>query len=422
MANKLPGGRALADRRSRGPVTGPRSGRSPGRVRARPPATHLPRSPSLGTAAGLHSPEMDAARSEPAGSRFEELHAEAAEALAYAANSVRSIRDRYRAAYRDEMGIWQQLSDDLATFERATASGDGAESEEMDSLAASAAEAGAADLRLRFVRGEAERTRAGVAAHEADLSRLELAAKNLESTWLFLERGDHSLVADASLPAGMSELQMRIVEAQESERNRLAQEVHDGPAQALSNAIFQVEYIERIFESEPVLAKVELGFLRELLRRELGDVRSFIVQLRPPVLVELGLDGSIRDTVETQRALTGLAIATDLSAPSDGLPEAAQTVALRIAQEALQNVRKHASATSVLVATRLEGTEWVLEVRDDGRGFDTGAVAARGRRNFGLQFMRERAELVGARFEVQSRPDAGTVVRLAIPLARKENG
>ena len=59
--------------------------------------------------------------------------------------------------------------------------------------------------------------------------------------------------------------------------------------------------------------------------------------------------------------------------------------------------------------------DWVLEVRDDGRGFDVGAVAARGRRNFGLQFMRERAELIGARFDVRSRPDGGTVVRLAIP-------
>ena len=70
----------------------------------------------------------------------------------------------------------------------------------------------------------------------------------------------------------------------------------------------------------------------------------------------------------------------------------------------------------------LEDGQWVLEVRDDGRGFDTGAVAARGRRNFGLQFMRERAELVGAQFEVRSRPEAGTVVRLAIPLTRKESG
>jgi len=74
-----------------------------------------------------------------------------------------------------------------------------------------------------------------------------------------------------------------------------------------------------------------------------------------------------------------------------------------------------------VVATMLDNGSWVLEIRDDGRGFDTGAVAARGRRNFGLQFMRERAELIGAQFEVRSRPEAGTVVRLAIPLTRKEN-
>lgn len=366
---------------------------------------------------------MDAPRSEPAGSRFDELHAEAAEALAYAANSVRSVRDRYRAVYLDEMARWQALTDDLGALERDGPGRDGAAPrDDAQAMAASAAEAGAADLRLRFIRGEVDHARTELAAHEAESSRLELAIRNLESTWLFLERGDDSLVMEPSLPVVPTELQMRIVEAQEAERGRLAQEVHDGPAQALSNAIFQVEYIDRIFESEPLLARVELGFLRELLRRELGDVRSFIVQLRPPVLVELGLDGSIRDAVDTQAALSGLSISTDLSGPSDGLSEAAQTVVLRIAQEALQNVRKHAAATNVLVTTRLDGTDWVLEVRDDGRGFDTGAVAARGRRNFGLQFMRERAELVGARFEVQSRPEAGTVVRLAIPLARKENG
>jgi len=370
---------------------------------------------------------MDSPRSEPTGSRFDELHAEAAEAVAYAANSVRAARDRYRQAYLDNLGRWQALSDDLGSLEH-TGAGiiaddpDGRDGRApMDDLAASAAEAGAADLRLRMVRGEVDRTRGDLATHESELSRLELALRNLESTWLFIERGDATLVTETALPSVTTELQMRIVEAQEAERSRLAQEVHDGPAQALSNAIFQVEFIDRIFESDPRMARSELGFLRELLRRELGDVRSFIVQLRPPVLVELGLNGSIVDAVETQAALSGMHIVTELEAPTDGLSEAAQTVVLRIAQEALQNVRKHAAASNVLLTTRSDTSEWALEVRDDGRGFDTGAVAARGRRNFGLQFMRERAELIGARFEVESRPEAGTVVRLAIPLARKEN-
>jgi signal transduction histidine kinase len=91
-----------------------------------------------------------------------------------------------------------------------------------------------------------------------------------------------------------------------------------------------------------------------------------------------------------------------------------------VLQEALQNIRKHAKAQTIAVSTRVEGDEWVLEVRDDGRGFDVGAVAARGRRNFGLQFMRERAELIEGRLDVRSRPDGGTVVRLAIPMGAEE--
>jgi two-component system sensor histidine kinase DegS len=273
-----------------------------------------------------------------------------------------------------------------------------------------------------MVRGQVDRSRGDLGRHEAELSRMELAIRNLEATWLFMERGDASLITEPSLPTISTELQMRIVEAQEAERARLAQEVHDGPAQALSNAIFQVEFIDRVFESDPRMARTELRFLRELLRRELGDVRSFLTQLRPPVLDELGLDGAIIDTVATQTALSGLHITTELEAPTDGLNEATQTVVLRVVQEALQNVRKHAGATNVVVGSALADGQWTLEVRDDGRGFDTGAVAARGRRNFGLQFMRERAELVGAQFEVRSRPEAGTVVRLAIPMTHKETG
>ena len=79
-----------------------------------------------------------------------------------------------------------------------------------------------------------------------------------------------------------------------------------------------------------------------------------------------------------------------------------------------------------VVSTAVTGDDWTLEIRDDGRGFDMEAVAQRGRRNFGMQVMHERAELIGAHFDVRSRPDGGTVVRLAIPsgdrTGAKENG
>ena len=370
---------------------------------------------------------MDTARTSAEGrsGRFDGLHAEAKEALGYSANLLRAIRDRYREAYHDELARWHVLRDDLDTLDRvegtpagpSASTAEPAVAEPTEAGAAGAAEAGAEDARERTLRADVESLAVDLGLHQAELSKLDLAQRNLETSWLFLERGDASLITDRSEAAVSppSDVQMRIVEAQEAERSRLAQEVHDGPAQALSNAIFQVEYIERVLESDVRLARTELHFLRDLLRRELDDVRGFIAQLRPPLLDQLGLDGAIADIVSTMSALTGLPIDTSLGAPADGIDDAAQTVVLRVVQEALQNVRKHATATRVTVASRMAGGEWILEVRDDGRGFDVGTVAARGRRNFGLQFMRERAELIGARFEVRSRPAGGTVVMVAIP-------
>jgi two-component system sensor histidine kinase DegS len=350
--------------------------------------------------------------------RIDGLHEEAVAAVTYSANTLRSVRERYREAYREELARWQLLSDELDGVDRRPI-GSGPRIVRDDDEPFAAAEAGAEDARVRDLRREVATVGRSLGGHQTDLAKLDVALRNLESTWLFLRRGDASLVSGADLP---TEIQMRIVEAQESERSRLAQEVHDGPAQVLSNAIFQVEYIERVIEQDGVLARTELRFLREQLRRELGSVRTFISQLRPPVLDELGLEGAIGDAVSHAAALTGLAISTELRAPAERLTETQQTVVLRVVQEALQNVRKHGAAASVIVGTDIDGDDWVLTVRDDGRGFDVGAVAARGRRNFGLQFMQERAELIGATFEVQSRPDGGTIVRLAIPVGAEETG
>jgi two-component system, NarL family, sensor histidine kinase DegS len=362
---------------------------------------------------------MEPARSGPDAldSRFDGLQAEATAAVGYSANTLKGVRERYHQAYLEALAQWQELRDDLTVADREPRDlrPRSVAEDATDDAAAEAAEAGAGDARRRTLRGDVDHLTAELSAHQVELGKLELAERTLERTWLFLERGDASLVTEESVPATSGDLKMRIMEAQEGERSRLGQEIHDGPAQALANAIFQVEYIERVMDSDVRQAHEELGHLRELLRRELGDVRAFITQLRPATVDELGLEGAIAESVDHVKALANLTASTDLQAPSSALSSGQRTVVLRVAQEALQNVRKHAGAGHVTVATRVEGDQWVLEVRDDGRGFDVGAVAARGRRNFGLQFMRERAELIGAELDVRSRPDGGTVVRLAIP-------
>jgi len=350
-------------------------------------------------------PQMDAANTatDRVGGRFDSLQAEAKAALAATGNNLRSIREQYRAAYIQEQAAWLALRRQVDARDGAGADGsENAAPREPDAPG-------------RVARDELHNLRTDLGAHQAELNRLEMAIRSVESIWLFLERGDTSLIS----PPGSghsADVNMRIVQAQEAERARLAREVHDGPAQAISNAIFQVEYIEQIVADDARLARTELRFLSELLRRELGDVRGFISQLRPPLIEALGLNGALDDTIAHVGQLIGLTVDVDLKGPVDRLGHASQTVVLRVVQEALQNVRKHASASKVSVATLAEDDDWVLEIRDDGRGFDVTSVASRGRRNFGIQFMQERAELIGARFDVRSQPDEGTVVRLAIPM------
>jgi signal transduction histidine kinase len=355
--------------------------------------------------------------------RLAGLLTEAKAAVAYASNSLRAIRERLRDTGLDQSAAWERLRDALSEADRRgpRARSRGAErGAPLAALAAVAAEAGADDARLRSLRRDEALAGRELGATRTAVARVDLAIRSLETAWLFLGRDDTTLVADPDQPASAAEGQMRIVEAQEAERQRLAREVHDGPAQALSNAVFQVEVVERSLDLDADLARAELRLLRELLRRELADVRAFISQLRPPLLADLGLAGALRDAADQLEAALGVKVDVVVEPGLDGLPESHQTVLLRIVQEALQNVRKHAAPRRVAVVATRDGDDWLVEVRDDGRGFDVGSVAVRGRRNFGLQFMRERAELIGARFEVRSRPDGGTVVRLALPTTAQE--
>ena len=213
---------------------------------------------------------------------------------------------------------------------------------------------------------------------------------------------------------------MALLNAQEQERQRLAEELHDGPAQAFANAIFQIQLAERALRDDPDAAKAELLSLRTMLERELDTLRGYINQLRPSLGEAAGLEDALRDSASAASQRAGVPIELSLEASSERLHAAAQTVVLRVAQEALRNIAKHADATRAWIktseATGPDGSRrWLLEVGDDGRGFDYQNEAAHpNRRHFGLRFMRERASLLGSELTIETRQSAGTVVRLTI--------
>jgi two-component system sensor histidine kinase DegS len=379
---------------------------------------------------------------------LETLISEAQAAVSSSANSLRDVRERYRASSMKQLEAWEHLRDEVARSIRGTSGRNArrglrvAEKPKRGATPALAAEragagaggsrgtraksgGGTSDSAATVDRTEAmqrEEIMAGreVSLQRATLQRLDLALRSLENAWLFLGSEDATLVMDPAGPVSAADAQMRIVEAQEAERSRLAREVHDGPAQALANAVFQVEIVERTLDRDEALARGELQLLREILTRELRSVRAYLSQLRPPVLADLGLSGAIHEAADLVGSVVGATVAVDIDDGLDDLPEPVEIVILRVIQEALQNVRKHAAANSVRVRVNLEKGSWIVEVRDDGKGFDPDSVDVAGRRNFGLQFMRERSELIGARFEVRSRPDLGTVVRMAIPSGAEE--
>jgi two-component system sensor histidine kinase DegS len=356
------------------------------------------------------------ARPESDDDRLDALYAEAKGALGYAANQLRGLTDQYRETHRVELRRWHRDRTTLERMDRQVAPDDGrpvAVAGAEDDRAAAAETAAATDVR-QDLRRSVDIAGADLGEHQRDLARLDLVTGGLESAWRFLERDDPMPPAGDRMPADAAEMRMRVLEAREQERVRLAQEIHDGPAQMIANAFFQVDYVERLMERDPRLARTELRYLREVMRRELADIRTFIAQLRPPALEEAGLDGAIREAVATLTASVEVSAETVLEGRAERLTDMQQVVVLRVLQEALHNTREHAGARTVSIATSEADGTWVLEVRDDGRGFDVDAIGSRGRQNFGLQFMRERAELVGGTVIVRSRPGAGTVVRLTI--------
>jgi signal transduction histidine kinase len=202
----------------------------------------------------------------------------------------------------------------------------------------------------------------------------------------------------------------RTVEAQELERRRLAGEIHDGISQRLVSLWYHLLAADDAV-GEPEAAGRELAMAKALVTEALGEARAAITGLRPPVLDDLGLAPGLESLA---RSLTGLEVEVDVE--SVDLPAHVEVALYRIAQEALQNVVKHAEASSVVVRLRRDGRGVRLVVSDDGKGFDEDTLTdAEDRHSYGMVGIRERAELIGAALAVASRPATGTTVEVVVP-------
>jgi signal transduction histidine kinase len=203
----------------------------------------------------------------------------------------------------------------------------------------------------------------------------------------------------------------RIVETQEVERRRLARELHDQTAQALTSILLGLKRIEEGTESEDVRAAT--GELRELVVAALQDVRRLAVELRPRALDDFGLVPALERLTSGIAEQTGLVVELESRLPEKRLPDDVETIVYRVVQEALNNVVKHAEAKHVSVVLHEKNGAITAVIEDDGRGFLPGSGENGG---VGLIGMRERVALVDGRLTVESGKGAGTTVVVEVPM------
>lgn len=197
------------------------------------------------------------------------------------------------------------------------------------------------------------------------------------------------------------------------ERNRLARELHDSVAQTLYGLTLQSEAAARKLAAGQVdQVADDLRFFRTSAQQTLQETRLLIFELRPPILDESGLAAALRARIEAVERRSGIRVRLDLDDVGD-LPSPVETALYRIAQEALNNVLKHAAAGQVTLSFNRSGKTLCLEIADDGRGFDPQNVAHRG---YGLANMRERAEQVGGSLTLSTVPGQGTTLTVEVPL------
>ena len=227
------------------------------------------------------------------------------------------------------------------------------------------------------------------------------------------------------LLAQLEAAQQQLAEAERrsgvlEERSRLAREIHDTLAQGFVSIILHLEAVEEAGRENPEDARRHLDQARTTARSSLGQARRVVQDLRPPQLEDQPVHAAIRDWA----LRWGDEVDIDVSAETTGAPvpltQDAEVTLLRAAQEALNNVRRHASASRIRVTVSYIGDVVVLDVQDDGVGMDHASSSPDG--GFGLTAMRERVDDQGGSVDVESEPGLGTTLAVTLPTSATTTG
>ena len=251
------------------------------------------------------------------------------------------------------------------------------------------------------------------------LSRAEKLENQVGLAIQLLSGDLHNMTARLDELQTKQQLSLRIIKAQEEERQRVAREIHDGPAQSMANVVLRAEICEKLMDLEPEKVREELHDLKRMVRESLQEVRKIIFNLRPMALDDLGIVPTLkRYLADLQKRTDNVMELTVLGDEEQRLPSALEVAIFRIVQEALNNTVKHSGARHCIIKLELLAGRVNIVVSDDGCGFDTEQVlhAAGGDNDsFGLLGMRERVQLLAGEININSAPGKGTEISITIP-------
>ena len=252
-------------------------------------------------------------------------------------------------------------------------------------------------------------------ADQANLMRYQGTLEQLLGVMAGVEAGGLQGLEGGDTP-GKSTV-IRVIEAQEVERQRLANQMHDGPAQSLTNFILQAEICQRLFDKDVNQAREELSNLKAAASGTFQKVRDFIFDLRPMMLDDLGLVPTVRRYVDAFGEKSGLAANLFVSGEERRLEPHREVILFRALQDLLARARDHANATEVSIVLDMGSEQIRASVEDNGRGFTTDELQLESSKDHlvGLGTLQERVELIGGEVHVDSASGEGSKVALSIP-------